>query len=186
MSYYDTIVSESLKYNWGLILIYDDVLKNVINSVLREFGECDILEIGAWRCQLWGWIKSNFDINKYNIRYTGIDIIDVGCPTDGIEFYVMSPTYLMFRPETFNLVITIETLEHITDYVLTLRECYRVLKPKGILFIQSVKCDDPNALNDRTHVHVLHPVTLARLLTHLGFKRVEHGGNGNFWLVAYK
>ncbi len=44
---------------------------------------------------------------------------------------------LPFADETFNLITTYQTLEHVTNVSQCLKECLRVLKPGGILYIRA-------------------------------------------------
>ena len=179
----DTIKEEASKYGWGLILLYPEKLESLVKRLVDERGKIRVLDIGAWKCMLRKWLLERYGDK---VHYTGIDVIDPPGRDPQAEFYTMSPEYLLFEPNTFDLVVLLETLEHVIDYPRALREIHRVLRPGGYLFIQSVICTDHNAWLDRTHYHVLHPETLSRLLEFLGLKVVESGGNGNFYLVAFK
>ena len=74
----------------------------------------------------------------------------------------------------------------IEDMTKVARESYRVLRSDGLLFVQSVRCDDPNALLDETHFHVLHPVTLSRLLKWVGFREIVTKDGANFAVLAFR
>jgi len=181
--YHDTLKKEAKKYGWGFILIHRDELRNFLNELLKEKQRLRLLDIGAWVCMLKGWLDENFP-NK--IDYVGIDVVDLPNRRKDVEFYVMSGDSLLFPPRSFDVVVYIETLEHIPDYVRSLKEVYRVLRKGGGLFIQSVICTDPNALHDLTHFHVLHPVTLERLLRWLGFTDIKYKEAPNFVITARK
>jgi len=88
----------------------------------------------------------------------------------------------------FDVVTLIETLEHVPDYVSCLRECHRVLRERGVLFIQSARCLNTHICErDETHFHALEPACLSRLLDYLKFKVLEMGQVGeNFYIVAEK
>jgi len=182
MSYHNLIRQEGKKYGWGLILIRRKEFNEFINVLLKRFGKVKILDVGAWKCALYTYLKENFK----NVDYVGIDVIDNQDRIKEAEFYVMSPTYLLFPSCSFHGVVLLETLEHIIDYVQALREFYRVLVNGGGLFIQSVICYDKCAILDETHVHVLHPVTLARLLKHLGFKDIRIFEGSTFCVYGFK
>jgi len=181
-NYFKVIEGEAKKYGWGLMVLKPETVKETIKKILMRFGKAKILEIGAFKCMFKNWLEKHF---KGKYEYVGVDIADFGCP-DNAKFYVMAPTYLMFPPRSFNTVVMFETLEHIFDYPQALREAYRVLVDGGVLIVQSVICTDKCALLDETHYHVLHPITLSRLLKHIGFRKVEWKADGTFIVVAEK
>jgi len=186
MSLKDLMQEESKKHYWGLLLIYRDQLRKFLSNLFTRFKHIDILEIGCFKGFLVGWLLENFPRPEFSWSYWGVDIIE---PSDRRRDYthlVMNAEALEFPANRFHAVIMIETLEHIVDYVRALREVYRVLRHGGGVFIQSVMCTDKLATWDRSHYHVLHPVTLSRLMEFLGFRDIEWGGDGNFWLCAYK
>lgn len=183
MEYYDTLFEEAKKHGWGLILVRRNEFYNFIITLLNKFGKIKLLEIGCWRCHLCADLRERFGDK---IEYTGIDIVDPGNRVEGCKFYVMSATQLLFPSESFHAVVFIETLEHIQDYVLALKEAYRVLKRGGGIFIQSVKAGSPDSIADRTHFHVLHPVTLSRLLAWIGFKDIQYIDEHNFAIWGFK
>ena len=179
-------IEEGKKYGWGLILIHRSPLYKLMLGLFQRKKHLDILEVGAYKCMLPGWIEQNFPRNAFSWRYVGVDILGPFPEWQGKECYVMNAEALEFPAESFDLVIMLEVLEHIIDYPKALREAYRVLRPGGLLFIQSVVCTDPNALLDKTHFHVLHPVTLKRLLDWIGFKNIGVAEGGNFAIWGYK
>ncbi len=177
---------EAGKYGWGLILVRRSELYRLLQQLLQRKPSADILEVGAYKCMLYHWLDQNFPRRTYGWRYVGVDILGPFPEWEGKECYVMNAEALEFPAESFDAVLMIEVLEHIPDYTRALREAYRVLRPGGLIFIQSVICSDPNALADRTHFHVLHPETLKRLLAWLGFKRADAVEEANFAVWAYK
>ncbi len=181
-----TMIEEGKKHYWGFLLIYCNELKDFFEELFRKKGHLDILEIGCFKGFLVGWLKENFPRPPYSWNYVGIDIVE---PPDRRKDYphlIMNAEALEFPPNSFDAVIMIEVLEHIIDYTKALYEIYRVLRRGGGLFIQAPMCDDPTAVSDPTHYHVLHPATLTRLLQWIGFTNIKYKKNGNFVVVAYK
>jgi len=174
---------EGKKYGWGLILLHPDELKKFLTFLFEKNGHIRILEIGCYKGMLVGWLHQNFPKSKYSWDYYGVDIIEPPDRRKDYPHYIMNAQALEFPANSFDAVIMLEVLEHIPDYVLGLREVHRVLKHGGGVFIQSVVCNDPNALADKTHFHVLHPETLKRLMEFLGFGdcHVKEGGNFAIW-----
>lgn len=186
MSLKEKVVEEGKKNAWGLLLVRREELRKFLQDLFGRHGHLDILEVGCYKGFLVGWLHDNFPKSRYSWNYWGVDIIE---PPDRRKDYphlIMNAEALEFPANRFHAVIMIEVLEHIIDYVRALREVYRVLKPGGGVFIQSVICSDPCALADETHFHVLHPKTLKRLMAWLGFKGIEYVEGGNFALWAYK
>lgn len=183
MEYYSILFEEARKHGWGLILVRRSEFYNFINILLKRFGRIKLLDVGCWKCFLCGHLKEMYGDK---IEYVGIDIVDPSGRVEGCEFYVMSATNLLFPSESFHAVVFIESLEHIQDYVQALREAYRVLKRGGGIFIQSVKAGFPDSIADQTHFHVLHPITLSRLLRWIGFQNIEYVDEHNFAVWGYK
>ena len=174
------------KYGWGLILLHPDTLRQFLKGLFEKKGHLDILEIGCWKGQLVGWLHQNFPKGKYSWNYWGVDIVE---PPDRRKDYphlIMNAEALEFPAENFDVVIMLEVLEHVVEYPKALREVFRVLRPGGGVYIETVMCSDPNALLDEQHFHVLHPVTLTRLMKWLGFKDCQYRTNGVFSLWCYK
>ncbi|MCD6399309.1 class I SAM-dependent methyltransferase [candidate division WOR-3 bacterium] len=179
-------VEEGKKNYWGLLLIQRELLKELLSRQFELKEHLDILEVGCYKGMLVGWLHENFPKEKFSWDYVGIDIIEPPDRRKDYPHYVMNAEVLEFNPNSFDAVIMIEVLEHIVDYVRALREVYRVLRPNGLIFIQSVICTDKCALADQTHFHVLHPKTLERLMKFLGFKNIEYIESCNFAIYGYK
>ena len=167
---------ESKRHGWGIILIARNQLRNYI----LKFKPRRFLDIGCHNRHLEKTVKEWFP----EVETFGVDVVvyDVKptCVCDG--------ALLPFKSNFFDFITIIETLEHIPDYVSCLRECYRVLRKDGILFIQSVSCLSRHAFEgDETHFHVLHPNCLERLCRLIGFKCLEKGMiNLTFYMVLQK
>jgi len=183
MSFKEFVLNEAPKHAWGILLVQRDSLKQLLARLFEEKKHLEILEVGCFKGMLVGWLEENFPKSQFSWNYYGVDIVEPQDRRRDYTHYVMNAESLEFEAERFDLVIMIEVLEHIVDYVRALREVYRVLKRDGYLFIQSVICTDKTALSDPTHFHVLHPTTLIRLLKWLGFKveRIDGGGNFAIW-----
>ena len=179
-------LEEARKYGWGLILIRREELQRLLAELLARRPDARILDIGAFKCMLSGWLEQVFPRDRYRWSYVGVDILGPFPEWEGKECYVMNAQALEFPPESFDAVVMLESLEHIPDYTMALREAYRVLRPGGLIFIQSTRCDTPNAIADRTHYHVLHPVTLARLLEYVGFKNTGYTDDTTLAVWGYR
>lgn len=58
---------------------------------------------------------------------------------DGIEFILLDATRLPYKDDSFDVIVSFETIEHIPDYEKYLSECRRVLKDGGTFI-----CSTPN------------------------------------------
>jgi len=171
---------ESRKHGWGLILIAREQLKKLILEVKPR----RVLDIGCHNRLLEKTIVewlAEAGVRPYTV---GLDIVIYEVKPEVIA----SGDLLPFRKESFDLITIVETLEHIPDYVCCLRQCYNILRKGGYIFIQSVCCLSEHAYGgDETHLHVLHPDTLERLMRWIGFEVTEKGLiNLTFYLVATK
>ena len=180
------LIEEGEKHKWGFLLIRRQEFNNFIQKILDRFKELKILDVGSWSCLMKGYLIQQFPKFRRKIYYVGIDIVNVKNRRKDVDFVQCSGEYLPFKPTSFNAVIFIESLEHIVDYVKALKEAYLVLKENGGLFIQAPRCTEKHAINDQTHIHVLHCVTLSRLLQILGFNNVKCVDGHNFAVSCFK
>jgi len=170
----EVAISEGEKYGWGLILIHRKKLAELLKALLEKKPDARILDVGAYKCLLYHWIDEIFPRKAYGWSYVGVDILGPFPEWEGKECYVMNAEALEFPPSSFDAALYIESIEHVPNYVNALREAYRVLRPGGLVFIQTTRCDTPNAIADETHFHVVHPVTMKRLLSWIGFTNIDY------------
>jgi len=80
--------------------------------------------------------------NKFNIKGVGIDILDFNIRrankkkikfgiSNQVKFQVMDYADTNFGDQTFDAIITMESLVHTPDYKKALKEFHRILKPGG-------------------------------------------------------
>jgi SAM-dependent methyltransferase len=126
-------------------------------------------------------------------------ILDVGCgtgtfgrlrPHDGFEIFGVdrSPAAvavareyedaseldlerddLPFEDDSFDAVVAKDILEHLTDPLRVTRECFRVLRPGGVLLASVVMAKPRAVWADYTHVRGFTRSTARQLLEHGGF-----------------
>ncbi len=100
---------------------------------------------------------------------------------------------LPFAPESFDLVILGDVIEHIHMAAELLGECYRVLSSEGALLVRTVNRWDVrrfwqgrrwSGVADPTHVHLYSPPEMRQLLQQAGFfqVRVRTGVKPILWL----
>lgn len=93
----------------------------------------------------------------------------------------------------FDLITAIDVLEHIPDPAAWLKECRRILKQDGILFLVTPDCSSLPALIRRSkwphykeeHLYYYTPRTAKRLLYNAGFIDVHTGMGTRFLTLNY-
>jgi len=176
------LYEESKKHGWGLILIARQQLNRIILEKARGKKIFKLLDIGCHNRLLEKTVEEWLREVKVKLYGIGLDIVVYKVKPEVIA----SGDLLPFRYGSFDFITIIETLEHIPDYVCCLKQCFRILKQSGGIFIQSVSCLSPHSYSgDPTHLHVLHPDTLERLMQYIGYRVVEKGFiNRTFYLYA--
>jgi SAM-dependent methyltransferase len=114
--------------------------------------------------------------------YTGLDLI----PGPGVDVVSMDPYRYPFDDETFDVIISGSTMEHVQAIWRWVPELYRLLKDGGYLAICTVTCW-------KLHQHPLDcwrimPDGMTYLLHEAGFRyfRVEAEGDKDIWALARK
>lgn len=133
-----------------------------------------VLDLGCG----YGYIAALFE----DYQYLGVDYYDNAvsfasqhCP--GAEFRVMSVPPLDFQEGAFDNVICAEMIEHLPqDKALPLlKECYRVLKPGGILFLSTPNAENRLAKSPDHYVEYTRD-QLRQMLTNTGFGILHQSG----------
>jgi len=83
-----------------------------------------------------GYAPNSFADSLHAAGWTciGVDL----CPRPGVAFPIIAADAsgpLPFRPESFDLIVAGELIEHLIDQESFLRECYRLLRPGGRLVL---------------------------------------------------
>jgi len=145
----DMLRREHVRSGWGCLLVFRDDFLSFYNG-----GRC--LDVGCNVGLLAGLVGED--------RYYGLDIVDYGKRPKN---FVLADACVRipFENGYFDFVCMIETLEHLYDPYCALKECDRVLKANGRVFIQSVHGNDPCAEGDPTHFQAFQTWSLRRLLS---------------------
>lgn len=74
--------------------------------------------------------RGRFNIERYDVHVIYANVSTVKCPDTQAD-----AAALPFSNCCFDAIICAELLEHVSDPVIVLRECHRVLRNQGLLFI---------------------------------------------------
>lgn len=103
-----------------------------------------------------------------------------------IEFIVGNATSLPFPDEFFDVVVSFETIEHISEYEKFLIECKRVLKNNGIFICSTPnkKVSSPNTIKPLNPFHVkeFFPEEFEEILSR-NFEDIRLYGQHNIFLI---
>lgn len=78
----------------------------------------------------------NLDLVCADFSYTAKEIVEKQCP--GIDYQLMDVTRLLFRPHSFDCVVSGETIEHIDNPAEFVAGLCRMCKPGGWITISTV------------------------------------------------
>ncbi len=110
------------------------VNKQIINEYYSPQNGDLILVAGAGRGDEAVLINQEFGIKTIGIDLN-ITRPALGEKNPGVVFQRQDLMALAFGSSAFSMVYSYHVIEHVTDYLIALRELYRVLKPGGVLFI---------------------------------------------------
>ena len=117
-----------------------------------------------------GWDAHGVDVSQDAVDY---------CRSRGLNCQVVGPLELPFADQAFDVVVSWHVIEHVADVKQTLREWRRVLKPGGVLFMETpdATCGKVRRLKEKyrkfwapEHTYTFTPDNMARLLTSTGFQ----------------
>ena len=76
-------------------------------------------------------------VTGVDISADAIEYASASYRIPGVRFLESSCTAVPFPPESFDLVVAFEVIEHLADYRAFLKECARVLTPEGLFIVSS-------------------------------------------------
>lgn len=115
----------------------------------------------------------------------GLDAIGLDPYSPTVSPYIIRQTIhaAPFAPNSFDGIISTETMEHISDILPTFAALHKILRPGGMLVIQTRRLEDPDYqrqgekwfyLKDpTTHVSIYSHQAMTEIAKRVGFRAVE-------------
>jgi len=161
--YFHQVLSNNIKVNRELLAIREFSTIKQVGSYIDYYPTNNInkkfVDLGCGDKHLENVVITN------GFKYVGLDINDINFESDKFPL----------EDNSIEIVVSLAVLEHIHDPNNFLTECYRILKPGGLIFLST-----PNfALcykffyDDPTHVRAYTPKSLKTLLEIFNFKKVD-------------
>jgi SAM-dependent methyltransferase len=122
------------------------------------------------------------------LRKEGVEIIGVDpfSPTSHPSILRTSLPEAHIPAGTFDGIFTIEVMEHIPNVLETFVELRRILRPGGVLLVQTRRLEDPEYVRERdhwfylqepqTHVSIYSVTAMRRIAERAGFRSVAFRG----------
>jgi len=124
------MLSKPFGYSPDYLFWRDSKIKGEICHFIKKDGI--ILDVGGGFGILVKFLPDFVDVN---VNYINSDISVVMLKYSPYQNVCAAGEFLPFRENSFDYVICSEVLEHVSDKLMVLRECYRILKPKGLLLL---------------------------------------------------
>ncbi len=101
--------------------------EKTIPKYLNKGIKFNILDYGC------GSKPYKYIFNSYINKYIGVDVGD----NQFADYIILPGDKLSFQDDEFDIVLSSQVLEHVQETDSYLRECFRVLKPNGLLFLST-------------------------------------------------
>lgn len=150
--------------------------RGIASLAIQDSEPGPILDVGAGV----GFLVEAF--MRWGIECTGIEgseaAVEIGlqrCPGLSLRPHSIGEAF-PFANESFQVVYINQVIEHLNHSIAgrCLKEAWRVLRPKGMLFVASPsKFNRDEQAQDPTHVRLYSPSELRSLLRLCGFDRIQ-------------
>jgi len=99
----------------------------------------------------------------------------------------------MFKPDQFDVICMFQLLDHLANPNIVLDECFRVLKPGGLVLCLNHNVDailarylkDRSPIIDIEHTYFYSPTTISHIFAGRGFRVLHVGAVCNIYTVYY-
>jgi SAM-dependent methyltransferase len=81
--------------------------------------------------------QTALQVTGFDIAPDAVEYAHATYPLPNLHFTAASCTATPFRPNSFELVVAFEVIEHLQDYRAFLKECARVVTPQGLFIVSS-------------------------------------------------
>jgi SAM-dependent methyltransferase len=163
-------INRHIKDHIGLEIANQQV--DVILKAVSEGGS--ILDVGSGfgsfvlAARQRGFNAVGIETEPFEVNYARARLSEEMSSADKEKIYFIgSGLELPFKLESFNAVTLWNVLEHVDDYKQLLKECIRVLRPEGFLF---VVCPNCIALRREAHYQIFWPPFIPKKLGRLYLK----------------
>lgn len=173
-------------YHWAHLedpiwMFYNILQKSCYQQIAKlinqTYSDDKILDIGCGDGVLFSLLL------KANRKLVGVDLDITGVSLGNIEFkqrkltpnplFIQANTYqLPLQKSQFDIVYSIDTIEHLTQPEKLISEAKRVLKPGGKLIVSTDVASD-HGFKDELHVHEFSPQELIDLFKSHDFKNIK-------------
>lgn len=142
-------------------------------------GPISMLDVGCSvgatleAARFFDWAAVGVDVSRDAVEY---------CQQQGLQAQAIDGTNLPFEDNSFDLVVNWHVIEHVQDVRATLREWGRVLKPGGVLFLETPDASSPKVRKLGTsyrkfwapeHTYTFTYDNLSRFMTESGLEVVS-------------
>ncbi|KAL4234230.1 hypothetical protein ACF0H5_005881 [Mactra antiquata] len=162
-----------------------DTTKEFVDRLELKPGQV-ILDVG---CGIGG--SAFYMVKEYGVKVVAIDLSsnminigyqrakEVGVNEDEVQFEVADATKREYKPETFDVIYSRDTILHIPDKLSLFQKFFKWLKPGGKLFISDYCCsDEEHSDHFKAYVQqrgytLLSPNKYGEVLSQAGFSNVD-------------